>query len=66
MELTVNGKQRDLPGPLTLLEFLEQHNINPVLVAVEHNREIIRRERYAEIALQPGDTLEIIHMVGGG
>jgi thiamine biosynthesis protein ThiS len=66
MQLTVNGKPRDVAGPLTLREFLEGHNVKPEMVAVEYNGDIVRRERFAEVCLQEGDKLEIIHMVGGG
>jgi thiamine biosynthesis protein ThiS len=66
MQLTVNGKAREVEGEPTLLDFLQAHDVNPRLVAVEHNREIVRRERFGEIRLREGDTLEIIHMVGGG
>ena len=66
MQLTVNGKPRDAAGAGTITEFLEANGVNPVLVAVEHNGEIIRRERFGEVPLAEGDNLEIIHMVGGG
>jgi len=66
MQLTVNGKPRDVAGPGTLKEFLEANGVNPALVAVEHNGEIVRRERFDEVPLAEGDNLEIIHMVGGG
>ena len=66
MQLTVNGKPREVDGPQTLRQFLEAHNVKPEMVAVEYNGDIIRRERYAEVNLQEGDKLEIIHMVGGG
>jgi thiamine biosynthesis protein ThiS len=66
MQLTVNGKPRRVDGAPTLLELLESIPINPRLVAVEHNGEIVRRERFELIRLGEGDTLEIIHMVGGG
>ena len=66
MQLTVNGKPREVDSPLTLRQFLEAHNVKPEMVAVEYNGDIIRRERYAEVHLQEGDKLEIIHMVGGG
>ena len=66
MQLTVNGKARELPGPESIKDFLEANGVNPVLVAVEHNGEIIKRERYGEVPLAEGDNLEIIHMVGGG
>jgi thiamine biosynthesis protein ThiS len=66
MHLTVNGKSRELAGPLNLREFLEAHNVNPAMCAVEYNGEIVRRDRFTEVDLQEGDKLEIIHMVGGG
>jgi sulfur carrier protein len=40
--------------------------VNPVLVAVEHNGDIVKRDRFGEVLLADGDRLEIIHMVGGG
>jgi thiamine biosynthesis protein ThiS len=65
-ELTVNGKPRNVEQPSTLLAYLESLGINPAIVAVEHNGEIVRRERYAETPLAAGDVLEIVRMVGGG
>lgn len=66
IELTVNGKSRSLEGPKTLGAYLEQLGIDPAIVAVEHNGEILRRERFAETELGAGDVLEIVRMVGGG
>jgi thiamine biosynthesis protein ThiS len=66
IELTVNGKPRSVEQPSTLLAYLESLGINPAIVAVEHNGEIVRRERYAETPLSAGDVLEIVRMVGGG
>lgn len=66
MQLTVNGKPRQVDGHVTILEFLQQAGVNPLLVAVEHNGEIVRREGYGQVRLTEGDALEIIHMVGGG
>jgi sulfur carrier protein len=64
--LTVNGKPRSLERSMTLLEYLEQLQINPQIIAVEHNGEILRRERYGQTRLADGDVLEIVRMVGGG
>jgi sulfur carrier protein len=66
LSLTVNGKKREIAEPTTLLAFLEAHNVNPRLIAVEYNGEIVKRERYGEVTLAEGDRLEIVHMVGGG
>ena len=46
-----------------LLEHLE---LNPTLVVVELNREILDRNRYDEVAVAAGDVLELVHFVGGG
>jgi thiamine biosynthesis protein ThiS len=35
-------------------------------VAVELNREIVPRSTYAQVVLASGDTLEIVHFIGGG
>ncbi|MPZ16163.1 MAG: sulfur carrier protein ThiS [Chloroflexi bacterium] len=66
MRLTVNGKPRDVDAARTIAEFLHAHDVNPQLVAVEHNGRIVRREQFSDIELTEGDALEIIHMVGGG
>jgi thiamine biosynthesis protein ThiS len=66
MRLAVNGKPREVDGEPTILEFLQSNQVNHLLVAVEHNGEIIKRDRLGEVRLNEGDTLEIIHVVGGG
>jgi sulfur carrier protein len=35
-------------------------------VAVELNRELVRRDRWSQTKLSEGDKLEIVHFVGGG
>ena len=66
MHLAVNGKPRDVEGAPTILQFLEANSVNPLIVAVEHNGDIIKRDRLDDVVLHEGDVLEIIHVVGGG
>ena len=66
MKLTVNGKPRDAADDATILTFLEANEIDPRIVAVERNGEIVKRERWSDVRLETGDTLEIVRMVGGG
>ncbi|HKW26174.1 MAG TPA: sulfur carrier protein ThiS [Terriglobales bacterium] len=66
MKLQVNGEARDLPDGLTLVALLEQLGMKADRVAVELNREIVRREAWAQTRLQEGDRLEIVQFVGGG
>ena len=68
MHLTVNGKPRDvdadreiaLPALLTLFE------VNPRLVAVAINGDVIPKTQFDVTVVRAGDELEIVRMVGGG
>ncbi|MFN8524304.1 MAG: sulfur carrier protein ThiS [Chloroflexota bacterium] len=66
MDLTVNGKARRVDGPISLTAFIESLGINPKIVAVERNGEIVKRATFESVLLQAGDRLEIVRMVGGG
>ncbi|MFQ5874967.1 MAG: sulfur carrier protein ThiS, partial [Dehalococcoidia bacterium] len=63
--LTVNGKERQIDGPTNLVSFLEANKIEPRLIAIEYNGEIIKREEWAKTTIGAGDKLEIVHMVAG-
>lgn len=65
MRLTLNGKEREAPELRTVEELIRHLEIHRMIV-VEHNGEIVSRECYSERAIQDGDVLEIVHMVGGG
>ncbi|MFN3653496.1 MAG: sulfur carrier protein ThiS [Armatimonadota bacterium] len=65
MRLTINGDPREVEGASTVEELIQVLAIHRMIV-VEHNGEIIRREKYAATLLADGDVLEIVHMVGGG
>ena len=66
MELTINGKPRDVTDGATITTLLEELKIHPLRVAVQLNLEIIKRERYEETTLKSGDKLEIITFMAGG
>lgn len=66
MRIQVNGKQRTLSPGQTLSDLLRQIEVEPERVVVERNREIVVRDQFATTALEEGDTLEILHFVGGG
>ena len=66
MKLTINGEEREFDAISTLSELLAQLGLKPDRVAVELNRDLIPRERWASSPLANGDKLEIVHFVGGG
>jgi thiamine biosynthesis protein ThiS len=66
LNLTVNGEQRAFPFHLTVAGLVTALELDIRKVAVELNREIVPRSTYAQVALNSGDTLEIVHFIGGG
>jgi thiamine biosynthesis protein ThiS len=66
LEITVNGEPRQVPAPATLDDLLRHLGLDARMVVVELNREIVRRPRLAGTALAAGDSVELVHFVGGG
>jgi sulfur carrier protein len=69
MKLYINGEERQFEtsaDPHTLAVLVESLGMKSDRVAVELNREIVPRDRWAKTRLNEGDRLEIVHFVGGG
>jgi sulfur carrier protein len=66
LTFTVNGEERSLDGPTTLSGLLAALGLDTRKVAIERNLEIVPRSLYAETWLASGDSLEIVHFIGGG
>jgi thiamine biosynthesis protein ThiS len=66
IEVTINGDARPVPAGLDLPALLAHLGLAPEIVVVEHNRRIVRRAELAGVPVQAGDTIEIVHFVGGG
>ncbi|HVG27387.1 MAG TPA: sulfur carrier protein ThiS [Acidobacteriaceae bacterium] len=69
MRITVNGQVREVEGvgsPSALGAVLEAMGLRADRIAVELNGEIAPRTRWAEVPVQEGDRLEVVHFVGGG
>ena len=65
IQIQLNGESR-LTKSASVAELLEELGLVDRKVAVEHNRDIVSRTSYSSTQLAPGDSLEIIHFVGGG
>jgi sulfur carrier protein len=69
LTLTVNGRSREfaeLAPPVPLAEIVAAMNLKGDRIAVEHNGDIAQRARWAEVWVDSGDRLEVVHFVGGG
>ena len=66
MRLQINGEPKDVADGLSLEELVRQLDLAPERLAVELNREVVRRADWPTITLSEGDRVEIVHFVGGG
>ena len=66
MRVELNGEPKELAEGTTLLALIEQLSLAPERIAVELNRDVVRRSDWPATRLNHGDRVEIIHFVGGG
>ncbi len=66
VKVMINGEAHEFANSLSLPELLEQIGMNPRLIAVEYNGEILHRQFWVETRIKNGDRLEIVTIVGGG
>jgi thiamine biosynthesis protein ThiS len=66
MRVFVNGEAREFSGALTLTALVEQLDLPAARIAIELNREVVRRSDWGGTMLKDEDRIEIVHFVGGG
>jgi thiamine biosynthesis protein ThiS len=66
LEILVNGEPRRVPGPASAADLLRHLRLDPRTVVVELNRRIVRRLELDGTTLSDGDSVELVHFVGGG
>jgi thiamine biosynthesis protein ThiS len=66
LEIILNGEPRRVPGPSSVAALLDHLRLDPRTVVVELNRRIVRRPQLESTSLTSGDTVELVHFVGGG
>ena len=69
MKLSINGELRLIQtkaSRTSLLFVIEQLEVNPKLIVVEFNGEIINSTNWSAQKVQDGDIIEIVTIVGGG
>jgi thiamine biosynthesis protein ThiS len=66
LRVYINGESREVDGNPSLAELIEQLELPSARIAVEVNREVVRRGEWGETVLHDEDRIEIVHFVGGG
>ena len=66
LKVLLNGAPRELAAPATVAALLAEIGLDARKVAVERNEEIVPRSAYGATWLASGDSLEVVHFIGGG
>ena len=65
--VNLNGKAHEIKLGLSLIKLLEELGLaERKAIAIALNGEVLKREEYAGIVLNEGDSLEIVRAIGGG
>ncbi len=65
MQVTINGKPEDVQAS-TVLDILKYKEVDPHMVAVELNTQIVERDQLETTPVKDGDKLEFLFFMGGG
>ena len=66
ISLIVNGQHKRVAAGTSIARLADEMGLVPEKVAVERNLEVVPRSTLAQVMLEDGDELEIVHFVGGG
>ena len=66
VNIHLNGESREFPDGMTVEALIAVLALEPTRVAIEINRDVVRRNQWPSTTLHDGDQVEIVHFVGGG
>ncbi len=66
VSIVLNGENRQIDGEVTLDRLLDLFLLPKQRVAVELNKNVIRRRDWAATPVSENDKIEVVHFVGGG
>ncbi len=66
VSIVLNGERRRVAAGLSVDGLLRSLKLEPGMVVVERNREILARDAIGATAVENGDRIELVHFVGGG
>jgi len=67
LRIYVNGENKEFSEErLSLEQFVTELDLPDRRLAIEVNGQIVRRSDWSSTLVKDGDTVEIVHFVGGG
>lgn len=66
MKVYINGETKEIPAQLNLLQLLKEFSLPSERVAIELNKQVVRKKDWESILINDADKIEVVHFVGGG
>ena len=66
VKIHLNGELLEFSDGLTIDSLISTLGLEPARVAIELNRNVVRRSDWHTTMLRDEDRVEIVHFVGGG
>lgn len=66
MKVYINGETREISREANLSELLKLLALPQERIAIELNKQVVRRKDWESIQIKDADKIEIVHFVGGG
>jgi thiamine biosynthesis protein ThiS len=66
IQIVLNGEPKHVPAGLNVAKLLENLQIDGQKVAVELNREIVRKKDWPSAQVENNASVEVVWFVGGG
>jgi thiamine biosynthesis protein ThiS len=66
MKIIINGETKEIPNEVNIIELLESFSLPKERIAIELNKQVVRKKDWGNIKIADADRIEVIHFVGGG
>lgn len=66
MKVFINGETKEFVGEINLSELLKRLSLPSERIAIELNKEVVRKKDWESVKVSDADKIEVIHFVGGG
>jgi sulfur carrier protein len=66
IKVVVNGEDREYRDDITLKSLIEDLKIEDKVMAAALNMEVVKKDAWSITTLKDGDSIELLHFVGGG
>ena len=66
MQVTINGKAKNLNGELSIRDLLKELQVEEKIVALSINANLVKRDTWDSTLIKENDKIELLQFMGGG